>query len=107
VTEKGRLRRFGGGPANVGYRQLARVSPADLHIPILGQLAAAQLLLGDALEPGPLEVAGFDAPLGVGRFGKRRWKTRRGTRTTPWYSPISTPNSTACRSAFHRASSGK
>ena len=29
---------------------------------------------------------------------------RRGTRTTPLYSPISTPNSTACRSVFHRAS---
>src|SRR5262249_2499234 len=27
--------------------------------------------------------------------------------TTPRYSPISTPNSTACRSAFQRASSGK
>ena len=30
---------------------------------------------------------------------------RRGTRSTPRYSPISTPNSTACRSAFQRASS--
>ena len=28
------------------------------------------------------------------------------TRTTPLYSPVSTPNSTACRSAFRRASSG-
>ena len=33
--------------------------------------------------------------------------TRRETRTTPRYSPTSTPNSTACRSAFQRASSGK
>src|SRR5215472_6857283 len=32
---------------------------------------------------------------------------RRGTRTTPLYSPISTPNSTACCSAVQRASSGK
>ena len=37
---------------------------------------------------------------------QKRWNTRRGTRTTPRYSPISTPNSTACRSAFQRASSG-
>src|SRR6516165_8131279 len=34
-------------------------------------------------------------------------KTHRGTRTTPQYPPISTPNSTACRSAFQRVSSGK
>src|SRR5438128_4594055 len=27
----------------------------------------------------------------MGRSGSRRWKTRRGTRTTPRYSPISTP----------------
>ena len=40
---------------------------------------------------------------GVGRSGSSRWKTRRGT---PTYSLISTPNSTACRSAFQRASSG-
>src|SRR5262252_8452351 len=43
----------------------------------------------------------------MGRSGSSRWNARRGTRTTPWYSPISTPNSTACRSAFHWASSGK
>ena len=39
----------------------------------------AQPPLGNALQPGPLEVVGFNAPLGVGRSGKRRWKTRRGT----------------------------
>jgi hypothetical protein len=54
MTASGRLRRFGGGPANVGYRQLARVSPADLHIPVLGQQAPAELALGDALEAGAL-----------------------------------------------------
>ena len=36
-----------------------------------------------------------------------RWNTRRGTLTTPRYSPISTPNSTACCSAFQWAFSGK
>jgi hypothetical protein len=42
MAAKGRLQWFEGGPANVGYRQLARVPPADLQIPILGQLAPAQ-----------------------------------------------------------------
>src|SRR5215471_12608575 len=42
----------------------------------------------------------------MGRSGSRRWNTRHETRTTPRYSPISTPNSTACCSAFHRVSSG-
>jgi hypothetical protein len=76
-------------------------------IPILDQLPPAQLPLGDALEPGSLEVVGFDAALGVGCSGSNRWNTRRGTQTTPRHSPISTPNSPACRSAVQRASSGK
>src|SRR5262245_47861494 len=41
----------------------AEVAPADLHVPILGQLAPAQLPLGDALEPGALEVVRLDAAL--------------------------------------------
>ena len=86
---------------------LEQVPPADFDIPILGQLASAQLALGDALEPGPLEVIRLHAPLRGGRSGSRRWDTRRGTRTMPWYSPISTPNSTACCSAFQWASSGR
>ena len=40
---------------------------------------------------------------GVGRSDSRRWNTRRGTRTTPRCSPISTPNSTAWLSAFQWA----
>ena len=52
--------------ANVGLRYLAQIPPADLHIPILGQLPPAQLPLGDALEAGPLEEVCFDAPLGGG-----------------------------------------
>jgi len=35
------------------------VPPADLHIPVLGQLALAKLARGNALEAGPLEVIGF------------------------------------------------
>ena len=42
---------------------LAQIPPADLDIPILGQLAPSQLPLSDALEPGPLEVVGLDAAL--------------------------------------------
>jgi hypothetical protein len=38
-----------------------QIAPADLHIPILGQLAAAQLSLGDALEPS--RAMGLDAVL--------------------------------------------
>jgi hypothetical protein len=70
----------------VGYGQLARVSPADLDVPNLAQLAPAQLPLCDALEPGPLEVVRLNAALGGGPLraaagtraaGPRR---RRGTR---------------------------
>ena len=42
---------------------LAQVPSADLDIPVLGQLAPAQLPLGDALEPGPLKVERLDSPL--------------------------------------------
>ena len=42
---------------------LAQVPPADLDIPVLGQLPPAQLPLGDAFEAGALEVVGFDAAL--------------------------------------------
>jgi hypothetical protein len=45
---------------------------------------------GDALEPGPLEVVRLHARLGAGRSGSSPWITRRGTRTTPRHSPIST-----------------
>jgi hypothetical protein len=45
---------------------LTQIPPADLDVPILAQLLAAQLPLVDALEPGPLEIVGFDAPLGRG-----------------------------------------
>jgi hypothetical protein len=34
--------------------RLTQIPPADLHVPILGQLALAQLPLGDALKSGPL-----------------------------------------------------
>ena len=51
---------------NVGYGASAEIPPVDLDIPILGQLSPTDLPLGDALEPGPLEVVGFDALLGGG-----------------------------------------
>ena len=40
----------------LGLERLAQVPSADLDIPVLGQLAPAQLPLGDALEPGALEL---------------------------------------------------
>jgi hypothetical protein len=45
---------------------------------MLGQLASTNLPLGDALEPGPLEIVRLDAALGVGRSGKSRWKCAAG-----------------------------
>jgi hypothetical protein len=42
---------------------LAQVAPANFHVPILDQLQPAELPLGDPLEPGPLWVVRFDAPL--------------------------------------------
>ena len=41
---------------------------------MLGQPSLAQLPFGDALEPGPLEVVGFDAPLGRGLLGQEALK---------------------------------
>jgi hypothetical protein len=41
-----------------------QVPASDLHVPVLGQLASAQLSLRDALKPGPLEVIRLDTPFG-------------------------------------------
>jgi putative ABC transport system substrate-binding protein len=84
----------------------SRKPPADLDVRILGQLPAAEFTLGDALEPRPLEIVGFDAPLGGGSLRKQQLNHAPRPRTTPRHSPISTLTSTACRSAFHRVSSG-
>jgi hypothetical protein len=94
MSEKGPLRRFGGGPVNVGFRHLARVPPRNLHIPVLRQLPPAQLPRDAALEGSVGGSRASRHPSWVRRSGSRRWNTRRGTRTTPRYSPISTPNST-------------
>jgi hypothetical protein len=77
-----------------------QIPAGDLDIPVIAQLVATQLALGDPLEPD----SHFS---GVGRSVSKRWKTRRGTRTTPEYSPLSMPNSTAFSASFHRASSAK
>jgi len=44
---------------------------------------------------------------GEGRHPEALPALGRDSRTTPWYSPISTPNSAACRSGSQRAFSGK
>src|ERR1700760_277341 len=62
---------------------------AKLH-PLLTEPVA-----GDAPTPSVLESNPTIKPR---KSGDRRWNTRRGTRTTPRYSAISTPNSTARQS---------
>jgi hypothetical protein len=71
---------------------LAQIRPADLHIPILGQLAPGAASARRWSQTWSARGAvRFDAPLGGGQLGEQASKTRRGTLTTPWYSPISTP----------------
>jgi hypothetical protein len=52
-----------------------------------------------------LEIVRLDASLGGGPLGQQRWKTRRVTRTTPQYAPISTPN--PCRRCGARPQPGR
>jgi hypothetical protein len=62
---------------------------ADLHVPVLSQLTAAQLSLRDALELGSLEVISLDTSLGRGPLGKQALRRAagpgrpRGTRRSP------------------------
>jgi hypothetical protein len=42
---------------------LSQIAAADLDVPVLSQLAPSQLPLGDALEPGMLEVVRLEAAL--------------------------------------------
>jgi hypothetical protein len=44
-------------------RPLTQIASAYLHVPVLGQLAPAQLPAGEALEPGPLEVVSLDTAM--------------------------------------------
>jgi class 3 adenylate cyclase len=53
---------------------LAQISPADLDISILGQLTPANLPLGNALEPRPLEVVCLDASFRRGPLGQEPLK---------------------------------
>jgi hypothetical protein len=39
-----------------------QIASGDLDIPIVGQLPAANLPLGDKFEPSPVNVIAFDAP---------------------------------------------
>jgi len=55
---------FGGHPNSAGDRlgiAFAQVAPGDLDIAIIGQLPPSQLPFDRKLEPGPLEVEGFEA----------------------------------------------
>ena len=44
-------------------RPLTHIASAYLHVPVLGQLAPAQLPLGDVLKPGPLEAVSLDTAI--------------------------------------------
>ena len=48
-----------------------QIAPGDLDIPIVGQLPAANLPLGNEFEPGPVEVIGFEAPFRCAGFRKQ------------------------------------
>jgi hypothetical protein len=48
-----------------------QIATGDLDIPVLGQLAATNLPLGDEFEPGPVEVIGFEAPFRRAGFRKQ------------------------------------
>jgi len=41
-----------------------QIATGDLDVPIVGQLPAANLPLGDEFEPGPVQVVGFEAAFG-------------------------------------------
>jgi hypothetical protein len=84
-----------------------QIATGDLDIPVVGQLPAANLPLGNEFEPGPMKMVRFEAALGCGASGSKIWNTRLETRTTPSYSPTPMPNSTSERSEFQRASGGK
>jgi hypothetical protein len=57
-----------GSPVNVRLWHLAQIAAGNFHIPILGQLPPSDFPLGNALEPGSLEIVGLDTPLGDGRL---------------------------------------
>ena len=80
------------------------VTTGDLNIAIVGQLPPTKFALRDQFEPSAMKMVGFEAAFRRGFLGSRIWNTRRGTRTTPSYSPTATPNSTADRSGFQRPS---
>jgi hypothetical protein len=41
-----------------------QIATGDLDIPIVGQLPAANLPLGDEFEPGPMKMVRFEAAFG-------------------------------------------
>jgi hypothetical protein len=78
---------FGAAERMSALSPSAQIPPANLHIPVLGQLTPAQLSFGDGLEAGPLEVVRSDAILGGGPLREQALEHAPGTVTTPRYSP--------------------
>jgi hypothetical protein len=73
----------------------AQIPSADLDVPVLGQLPPTQFPLGYAIELGPMEVVGFDAPLGGGPF--REQALEHAPRSVPRRSRPRTPRPGARR----------
>jgi AhpD family alkylhydroperoxidase len=73
-----------GGPANVGYRQLAQVPPPDLQVPVLGLTAPGGASARRWSRTGSAVGSRLRrTPRGWAGSGSSRRSTRRGTRTTP------------------------
>jgi hypothetical protein len=83
---------------------LSQIATSDLDLAVRGQLATANLPLGDEFEPSPVKVVGIEAAF-------RRWGLReKDLENAPGNPRIlltPMPNSTTERWGFHRASGGK
>jgi hypothetical protein len=49
----------------------SQIATGDLNIPIVGQLPAPNLPLGDEFKPGPVQMVGFEAPFRRAGFRKQ------------------------------------
>jgi len=100
----GSSRRRDASAANIAFPPM--IQSIDYSDPLTRLATITKPTVQPPRRPRDFRRAAYRTAEPVGRSGSRRWKTRRGTRTIPRYSPISTPNSTAWRSAFQRAFSG-
>ena len=104
AEKTGSSRRCDASAANIAFPPM--IQSIDYSDPLTRLATITKPTVHPPRRPRDFRRAAYRTAEPVGRSGSRRWKTRRGTRTTPRYSPISTPNSTAWRSALQRAFSG-